>query len=476
MVGDLSVWHVLGVFGYVVGVLTALQALYEVRTPQGTAAWVVFLVSFPWIAVPAYWIFGRKRFVGYRTPRLSVAQATGSIAERVRDFFRRQGIQVDPLKTPFSKSIEKLINLPFTNHNRVDLLIDGRACFDGLFADMRAAREYLLVQYYIFCADGIGTAFKDILVKKSREGLRCYFLYDEIGTKLPRDFLREMTDAGVRVEAFNSTRGAHNRFQLNFRNHRKTVVVDGRLAFTGGLNVADEYMGLDPQLTPWRDTHVKLQGPVVQGVQLSFQEDWYWACGERLDLRWEAEPCRDENMVALAIPSGPADPLETATLFHLLAVQSAKKRLWIASPYFAPDEQFVSALQLAALRGVEIRILIPRRNDGFWNTMVSESYFAELEAVGIRFFWYENGFMHQKVLLVDDSHCFVGTANFDCRSFRLNFEMTVAVVDADFSRQVEAMLQEDFRHGSPASSAELARKPWWYRTGVRVCRLFSPIL
>ncbi len=462
---------------YLLAIATALWALFEVRTPQGTAAWIVFLLSFPLFALPAFWIFGRKKFVGYRSPRLRVTQATQTISSDIESRLRAAGIAVDPVRTPFTHSIAQLVRVPFANKNHVELLIDGERTFARLFEEIDKAQHYILVQYYIFRADTIGHHLKLLLERKARSGVRCHFLYDDIGTSLPRDFLAPMQAAGIVIDSFNTTNSRRRkRWQINFRNHRKTVVIDGRTAFVGGLNIGDEYVGKDKVLTPWRDTHVRLEGPVVLGVQLFFQEDWYWARRETLELDWTLVQSDESDMAALAVPSGPADPFETATLLHMSAVQEARERLWIATPYFVPDEQFISALQLAALKGVDVRVIVPAKNDGFWNKMATIALMKPLQQAGVKFYWFRKGFMHQKVLLVDRHLSFVGTANFDCRSFRLNFEMTVAVIDEGFNAQMQRMLENDLASSTPARKDELASRPFGYRAAAHAIRLLAPIL
>ncbi len=462
---------------YLLAIATALRALFEVRTPQGTAAWIVFLLSFPLFALPAFWFFGRKKFVGYKSPRLRVTQATQAITADIERRFSDAGISVDPVHTPFTQGIARLVRVPFTNRNHAELLIDGEQTFKRLFEEIDKAQRYILVQFYIYRADRIGTQLFDRLVAKATAGVRIHFLYDDIGTSLPREFLAGMHNAGIVIDSFNTTNSRRRkRYQINFRNHRKTVVIDGRTAFVGGLNIGDEYLGHHPVLTPWRDTHLRLEGPAVLSVQLFFQEDWYWARQEQLNLDWTLAASDESNMTVLAVPSGPADPFETATLLHMSAVQEARQRLWIATPYFVPDEQFISALQLAALRGVDVRVIVPAQNDGFWNKMATIALMKPLQDSGVQFFWFGKGFMHQKVLLVDNHLAFVGTANFDCRSFRLNFEMTVAVIDAAFNASVARMLQADLEASKPARKNELASRSFGYRALAHAIRLLAPIL
>jgi cardiolipin synthase len=314
-------------------------------------------------------------------------------------------------------------------------------------------------------------------VEKARQGVRVYVLYDEVGSSdLIESSLVELRDAGVDVRRFNTTQGRANRWQLNFRNHRKIVVVDGQKGWVGGLNIGDEYMGRDPAIGAWRDTHVKVTGPVVQGVQVAFMEDWHWASQQLLKLTWDPQPApSNARRIALALPTGPADSLETCTLFFLNAIHAATNRLWLASPYFVPDEQIISALQLAALRGVDVRVLLPDKIDNKMVQLSGWSYVGDLEKVGVKLYRYDKGLMHQKVLLVDDRYCTVGTANFDNRSFRLNFEITMAFADAEFSNQVRKMLEEDFANSKIVTLQELKNKGFWFQFAVRCARLMAPI-
>ncbi|MCE9612006.1 MAG: cardiolipin synthase [Chthoniobacter sp.] len=459
----------------VAGCLTAVKAIMETRTAQGAIAWAVSLVTLPWIAVPAYWIFGRTKFAGYVTARRAEVLKTSAVARKLAEEFDRQRLQTKAGRQE-ELLLERLAKLPFTAHNRATLLIDGEATFGAIFAAIAAAREYVLVQFYIIRDDGLGRRLRDALIERSRAGVRCYVLFDEVGSGRLRRYCALLRAAGVQIAPFNTTKGPANRFQINFRNHRKIVIVDGLIGFVGGHNVGDEYLGLDATIGPWRDTHVQVEGPVVQCVQVAWLEDWLWATGDTpANLNWKPIGARGGCVGALCLPSGPADDLETATLFFLHAIHSATKRLWIATPYFVPDEQFVSSLQLAALRGVDVRILIPETPDNALVRLSGFSYLRETESVGIKWFRHQRGFMHQKVMLVDDDYCAIGTANFDNRSFRLNFEITMVFYEHAFAQQVADMLTRDFSESTPATAHEHDRASFWFRLRVRIARLMAPV-
>jgi cardiolipin synthase len=464
---------------HVLGVWTSIEAVMSTRTSQGAIAWAVSLNTFPYVAVPAYWIFGQSKFDGYDLLRLNQQLRESETVVAARQKLEAEGLLVSadtPVETGYIQLLDNLTKLPMTTGNSVDLLIDGEATFSAILDAIDQAEEYVLFQFYILRDDEIGRRCLEALRKKISDGVRVYVLYDELGSKdFSESYLRELRGSGMEIVPFNTTQGRGNRFRLNFRNHRKIVVVDGDVAFVGGLNVGDEYLGKDPVLSPWRDTHVRVRGPVVHCIQAPFVEDWNWATGAIPELDWKPAEATGGTIAAACLPTGPADTLETGTLFFLHAINSAKRRLWIVSPYFVPDEQVMSALQLAALRGVDVRVLIPQNPDHLHVYLSGLSYLVEAKQAGVKIYRYQPGFLHQKVWLIDDHTSFVGTANLDNRSMRLNFEITLMMIDEGFASEVEAMLEEDFRRSELASPSEYTERSLPYRFLVRVCRLFAPV-
>ena len=467
--GLVVLFHVLGLLGSVHAVMTA-------RTAQGAIAWAVSLNTFPYVAVPAYWVFGRRKFEGY-------VESFQERDKEVRQFLREVQRRLEPYeigleeRIPNYEALKTLARTPLLGGNEVELLIDGEATFDSIIGGIGRARQTILVEFYIVRDDGLGRRLHRALIAKAREGVRVFFLYDEIGSHgLTRAYRNELREAGVEVSAFNTTQGHRNRFQLNFRNHRKIVVVDGAEAWIGGHNVGDDYLGLYPETAPWRDTHLHLIGPATLLAQLTFAGDWYWATREIVQLNWEPQPAEAGDTSALVLATGPADRLETAQLFFVHALNAARDRIWIATPYFVPDEAVMTALQLATLRGVDVRVILPKKPDSYAVWLASFWYIEELADDDVRFYHYEEGFMHQKVVLVDDYWSAIGTANFDNRSFRLNFEVTALVADRPFALEVERMLATDMGRSVPFDSARLEELSFFRRLAVRTARLLSPIL
>ena len=460
---------------HALGALSSIHAIMHTRTEQGAIAWAVSLNTFPYAAVPAYWVLGRSRFEGYVSARReNMEEVVGLTTEAVAAVapFRVPDAEVGPAV----QAAQHLAGIPFLLGNAVELLVNGDAVFKSILQGIDAAREYVLVEYYIVHDDGIGRELKAHLIERAKAGVRVRFLYDEVGSHdLPRAYVDELRAAGIEAHEFHTRKGPRNRFQLDFRNHRKIVVVDGKLAWVGGLNVGDEYLSRDPKIGPWRDTHVRIEGPAALGAQLAFAEDWHWAAGGRLDLRWAPVPSSTGNAPVLILPSGPADTLETANLMYIHAINSARERIWIASPYFVPDKPVTDALQLAGLRGVDVRILIPDKPDNALVGLAAYSYVDDASRTGGKFYRYGPGFLHEKVMLIDHSTATVGTANFDNRSFRLNFEITAVVSDPAFAAEVERMFEADFARSRVMDPGEYDRKPWWFRFGVRLARLTGPI-
>lgn len=460
------------VLAHVIGLGHVVHALMHVRTSQGTIAWIVSLVALPYVAIPLYWVAGRTRFEGYVHARRGEDAALAKLAERMHRRLRSFEL---PVEDGFARGAEILGGLPFTRGNKLDLLIDGEETFQALFGSIAKAEKYLLVNFFIVKNDRIGTRFKKALIERAQAGVKIFFLFDEIGShKLSQDYLKDLRDAGIECCFFGTNRRWWSRLQLNFRNHRKIVVVDGKEAFIGGLNVGDEYLGRDKNFGRWRDTHLKMAGPTVQAIQLVFLEDWYWACGEIPELFWDPNPEAADQQAAI-IPTGPADLGDSWQLVVAEAANTARERLWIASPYFVPDEGIVTALQTAAIRGVDVRILIPEKADHLLVWLSSFTFLEQTIPFGVKIFRYQDGFLHQKVMLIDSRLACVGSANLDNRSFRLNFEISALSPDPAFVREVEWMLTEDFKATKGAHVRDFTHRNFFFRAACRAARLMAPV-
>jgi cardiolipin synthase len=437
------------------------------RSPASTISWLWAHLTLPFLAVPLYWFIGRVRIVEYERKR------------HIRHF-EKIGFGKVQLEGPtsyegygklgeFSNMFSQFSRSLGATQGKVNLLIDGNSTFAAIFAAMNGAKHYIIVQYYILQSDKLGLELKEILEKKAREGVRIYLLYDDMGSFwLSKRYVSELRSAGVRTARFLPVTSLKRLFLVNFRNHRKLVVVDGLYAFTGGLNVGEEYIGSRfKKRREWRDTHLMVSGPCVRNLEEVFFADWHFATGERLaptiasywetpefKVRFERLFAQEGREYVQVIPSGPADPTAIGAIVFSSLIHAATKRIWLATPYFVPDEPLQSALELAVLRGIDVRILLPMTSDVRFVHWVTLSYAEQMQRKGVHVFQYKAGFTHQKVILVDDDLAAVGTANFDYRAMYLNFETMVLTHGRDFAARVEAMLLSDF-----SNSVEFAPLP-----------------
>lgn len=465
---------------YSSGIIAAIDAIWHGRTSQGTLAWVLALAVVPFIALPLYLLFGSRKFHGYTKARKASKKAIKQLEQYQLEFqaefqteFDRKHPQVFPQQqnSPAFRPLEALARLPQSDHNQVQLLINGEQTFAHIFQALDYAKQSILIQFYRIQDDQLGKRLQRALVKKAEQGIEIFLLYDEIGSSgLNQRYIKTLSKAGVHCSRFNPLQVQH-RMQVNFRNHRKLIVIDGETSFIGGHNIGDEYLGLNPKVGFWRDTHVQIDGPATQAAQLSFIEDWYWATNNVPELPWKPW-ISDKNAKVVIIPGGPADPVETISLSFTHIIAQAQQRLWIATPYFIPDLKVMGALQLAALKGIDVRILLPQKTDNPIVSLATHNYVTELSQHGIQFFQYQAGFMHQKVMLVDQQLTFVGSANLDNRSLRINFELNALIECRDTASQVEMMLENDFLQSRPYPLIHGK----WHTLLTKAARLLSPIL
>jgi cardiolipin synthase len=461
---------------HVLGALAAMHAVMNTRTSQGAFAWALGLVLLPYLTLLPYLFLGRSHFSGYvdlhRRRRASQLEQRGANYWPDRDdYLSRHPAHADASRYA---AIDNMLGTRMQGGHKLRLLIDGAAAFQAMLEAVAGAQHYVLVQFFIIHDDELGRRLQEALLERAAAGVEVFLLYDGIGSHdLPRHYCDRLRTGGVKVHPF-ATRLWLNRFQLNFRNHRTVLVIDGDRGFVGGLNAGDEYLGKKPPLAPWRDTHMELRGPAVADLQQSFSEDWFWVTGQQTPFLPPPERCGEASTLIAA--TGPADLQESCSLFFVQAIQNAQNRVWITTPYFVPDQAVMAALRLAVFRGVDVRVLIPSRPDHRTVFLASTLYAHEAVAVGIRVFRYQPGFIHQKVMLIDQDTAVVGSMNLDNRSFRLNFEIAALNIDADFAGEVGTMLTEDFSKAIEVTAKDYTDVSYFGRVAMHVARLFDPIL
>lgn len=367
---------------------------------------------------------------------------------------------------------------PVVSGNEIALYHDTKDKFRELFAALRQARHHIHIEYFIIRGDETGREFVDILAQKAKEGVQVRMLYDAVGSrKLRRRFLRPLRDASGRARAFLPLDLFRRRVQVNLRNHRKIVVIDGRVGFTGGVNIGDEYLGKCKPFGYWRDTHVRLRGPAVGDLQRVFAEDWDFATGEDL---WGEEyfpdvpTCGDATVQI--VQSGPDQEFNTFRDLLFAALTVSREHLWIATPYFVPDAGMLDAVRLAARRGVDVRILTPQKPDHWLTYFASSFYFADLIRDGVRVYHYTKGMMHSKLMIVDREWGYVGTSNFDNRSLHLNFEVNCVIHSRPVLTELAEVFLKDMEQSVRLQAKSYRGRGFFIRLAENACRLLSPVL
>lgn len=473
LIPDSGIIYWLYVANYLIALGFVFSEIRHSRTSQGSIAWILSLIILPFPITLVYAVFGLKLFDDYA----ALQTHSGRVLRKVR------AAKTKILDQPSAEEWPVLVNvsqLPFLKGNDVELLIDGEATFKSIFEGISRAEQSLLVQFYIIHDDQLGREFADRLIERAKAGVKIYLLYDDVGCFwLPAAYRQMLRAAGVDIHGFNH-RHRILRFlgptRIQYRNHRKIVVADGKEAWIGGLNVGDEYMGRSKRFGPWRDTHVRIKGPAVLAADLSFREDWQWATGHEIrDVSTSIEIAGDQSV--LIMPTGPADKLESCAIAFDDVIGQSKQRLWIVSPYFVPDTSMETALYAAALRGVDVRILIPEVPDHriVWLASIAHAY--RMIEHGISIYRYPGGFLHEKVILVDDRIGGVGTVNFDNRSFRINFEVTMWFTHERMIGDIEKMLRKDFAAAKKVDLDQRGARPGPVMSFMtEAARLLSPIL
>ncbi|MEZ4400075.1 MAG: cardiolipin synthase [Kofleriaceae bacterium] len=456
----------------IAGVVIVLQR----RTATSTLAWLLALAFLPIIGLLIYWVIGPQRLARKKFKRVVSRQvvhaALAGLAEARASSPAHARLALVPM------GLDQPPPLPASG---ITPYFDGRSAYAAILASIEAATHHVHLEYYIWEPDGIGTRLRDLLIAKARAGVQVRVVVDATGASgLRRRWRKPMLDAGVEFAWFNPITLKFWRYRrADFRSHRKIVVCDGRVGFTGGMNVADAHSAEFGERY-WRDTHLGFTGPAVAPLQRAFLQDWYYASG-KLPTAPEAyfpdaELGPGEADAIQLVASGPDDPAFAVHKTYFAAITAARDRLWITTPYFIPDDAITTALAVAAAGRVDVRVLVPRKGDSRVVDLAARSYFAELLAVGVKIYEYEPRFIHAKTMVVDDDLAIVATANLDNRSFRLNFELAAVVYGTDLARRLADAFVEDLTTATPVTAAALAGQRFRSRLGQASARLLSPLL
>ena len=482
-------WSVIVIYTLIVlYLLTVLMVAFNIvlenRNPVRTLAWVAVLLFVPLVGMIFYLYFG----VNYRKIKMFSMKGLGDMKWlQYMSEDQKQRIQkTEFLKKEDMKDVRKLMTLLLNNskalltrYNKVDILKNGEETFPAIFTALGRAKRFIHLEYYIIEAGELATRLKDILIAKAKSGVEVRVIFDDVGCwSLPKTYIREMRAAGIQIYPFLPVRFHRIADKANYRNHRKIIVIDGETGFVGGLNFADRYMNGLPGIGIWRDTHLRVKGEAVTSLQIVFLIDWYFVRQELLLDKNEYLPYHqaDNNVIVQTVTSGPDSDWASIQQSYFTLINTAKKYVFISTPYFMPGETTLNSLKTAAMSGVDVRLLLPHKSDSWLTHWCTRSYVEELLEAGVKIYWYQKGINHSKVIIVDGSVASVGTANMDLRSFEQNFEVSLIIYDREVVKKLAVDFMKDLK-----VSTEGAIQRWKFRTKrEKVCesvaRLFAPVL
>ena len=476
-------WFEIFVLSYLVWVVLAcISLLLSRRSPTATLAWIFAFIALPVVSGFYYLLFGPRR-LQRRKRRYGVARA---VAGSVSAHLRATSCTARPALSPDASSLASVgrrlgLGEP-TFATAVRLLDNGDQKMQALEEAIVAARHHVHLEYYIWEPDRIGTRFRDLLVDAARRGVEVRVLVDGVGSpRLKRRFWEPLRGAGGEVHVFNPVEITTGRLHFaNFRTHRKIAVIDGAVGFLGGINLHDPAYARGSGKDAWHDQHARIDGEPVRKLQRHFFENWAYAggafrpSGRSTALYFPPAPRVTEGIATQILESGPDDENAPLHAFYLAALATARKRVWIETPYLIPDEALESALRVAVLRNVDVQVIVPKEGDSRLVTAASHTYCEALGRAGIHIHEYGPPMLHAKTMVVDDTVALVGTANLDNRSFRLNFEVAAAFYDASVIHQLTARFERDRAFSRPFSHKK--RGPRTTQLLESVARLTSPVL
>ena len=477
---DIAGWAVL--LNLVLTVVTLLWVMHVKREPMSAIAWSLAVVMMPFFGPFLFYLFG------YQTIQRPLKRRKKR-RKRYRDLAAEPQHQWTPGDgspgtvpkrwAVLAKLAQHSDGFPVTTGNRLNFYHRGAPAYDAMLEAIHAAKQHVHIQFFIFRPDDSGRRFIDALAAAARRGVEVRFLYDSVGSySLGSKLLRELEAAGGKTRAFLPLLNPFYRLRVNLRNHRKILIADGRVGFTGGLNIGDEYLGLHAKFGPWRDTHLRVEGPAVHSLQRVFLEDWFFAAEEAVRgpayYPQFAEP--PGGSTVQVVHSGPDQEYKSIRETYFAGVLRARRRVWIASPYCVPDAGLRDALVTAGRAGVDVRFLGLFRPDKWLPFLAARFYWTELIEAGVKVYQYTPGMMHAKYLLVDGEWASIGTANMDNRSLYLNFEVNCLLYDAAAVAELEAAYLRDLEGSVRLEPGVYANRPFSSRMAENAARLLSPVL
>jgi len=478
-------FYIIGAVYVAIVIAVCLRVIYETRSATKTMAYLLLILFIPIGGVVFYILFGINFWKTKLYSRKSMDdEKMLNRLKKEMEIYMKETISPNDLAVENNRElavmVEKELRSPLTRRNKVKLLLNGEEKFPEVLEALRNAKHHIHIEYYIYEQDEIGEQIEELLILKAREGVKVRFIYDDFGSPNIKKKTEElMRNAGIEIYPFQKVHFYLLANRLNYRNHRKIIVIDGQIGFTGGINVCDKYINNGSQKLFWRDTHLRIDGPGVFYLQYLFLTDWNFCSGkvvapEKLHFSVPADP-RDDCFLQVAA-SGP-DSVQPSILFSLLqAIYLARKEILITTPYFIPGDSILQALRIAALSGLSVKLLVPGVGDSRLVNAASKSYYEDLLCAGVDIYMYQKGFVHAKTLVADGNLSIIGTANMDLRSFELNFEVNVLLYDRAFSQQLRTVFFKDLEDAEKIDKDTWCQRPAYQQLPERIARLFSHVL
>jgi cardiolipin synthase len=482
MIGSISIVIVICYYILVLGI--AAGVILDNRNPAKTLAYLLVLLFVPVVGLVVYVLFGqniRKQKLFSRKGLLDIERIQRWEDSRITAFEESSQLAKRFLHEKFKVASLLLKNdrAVITLQNNLEVLHECSVIFNRMFADMRLAKHHLHVEFYIIDDDEIGNEFKALLIKKAKEGVEVRLCFDDVGSrKLPQKFIKELKSAGVEVFTFMPVFFPYLTGKANFRNHRKIVVIDGELGYIGGINIADRYTNKQAHRPYWRDTQLRIYGESVKMLQMQFMLNWNFVSGKQLIInqKYFPEVAASQNHLVQIAASGPDSDWPSIMQGILMAINTAEKYIYITTPYFIPNEEVTSALQIAALSGIDVQVLIPKMGDSTLTQAASMSYVRQMLEAGVKVFRYTKGFIHAKTIVVDNVVSTIGTTNMDNRSFNLNFEINAFCYDAEIAKGLYEQFLRDKETSEEILLARWQRRRRTKRVVESLARMFAPLL
>ena len=477
--------YIAGSIYILIVVAVCLRVIYETRSATKTMAYLLLILFIPVAGIVFYILFGVNYWKTKSYIKKSVEdEKMLKILKKEMTIFMNETISPTDLAVENNRELavmlEKELRSPLTRRNKVKLLLNGEEKFPEVLEALRNAKHHIHIEYYIYEQDEIGEQVEEILIQKANEGIQVRFIYDDFGSpNIKKRNAERMKKAGIEIYPFQKVLFYLLANRLNYRNHRKIIVIDGQIAFTGGINVSDKYINGKPHKLFWRDTHLRIDGPGVFYLQYLFLTDWNFCSGQKLEpdkLHFLPCPTHKDDCFLQVAASGP-DSEQPSVLFSLLqAIYLARKEILITTPYFIPGDSILEALRIAALSGLSVKLLVPGVGDSKFVNAASKSYYKDLLCAGVDIYMYQKGFVHAKTLVTDGNLSIIGTANMDYRSFELNFEVNVILYDKIFSEKLRTVFFKDIEDAEKIDTETWCNRPAYKQLPERVARLFSHVL